>query len=116
PAAIPRWQRSRKGAGQRERSAARHHPDAFAKNWTFIMMISTHVLDTARGCPAGRIPVELDVFITGQGWREVGSGLTNDEGRILDFGEPAAVGVYRLMFDVASYLPEAFFPSISITI
>jgi 5-hydroxyisourate hydrolase len=80
------------------------------------MMISTHVLDTARGCPAGRVPVELDIFITGQGWREVGSGLTSNEGRILDFGEPAAVGVYRLMFDVASYLPDAFFPSIAITI
>ena len=53
-----------------------------------LMMITTHVLDIARGCPAGRIPVELDLFITGQGWREVGHGLTNDEGSIADFGEP----------------------------
>jgi len=45
----------------------------------------------------------------------VGRGLTNSEGRIGDFGEPAAAGLYRLMFDVASYQPDAFFPSISVT-
>jgi 5-hydroxyisourate hydrolase len=79
------------------------------------MMITTHVLDTARGRPASRVPVELDMFITGQGWREVGRGVTSNEGRILDFGEPAAIGVYRLMFDVASYEPDSFFPSIAVT-
>ncbi|PYT12951.1 MAG: hydroxyisourate hydrolase [Acidobacteria bacterium] len=79
-------------------------------------MITTHVLDTARGVPAARVPVELDFFISGQGWREVGRGITNNDGRIVEFGEPAAAGVYRLMFDVAAYIPDAFFPSISITI
>ena len=79
------------------------------------MMISTHVLDTAQGAPAARIPVELDVFITGHGWREVGRGVTSEEGRIPDFGEPAAAGLYRLMFDVASYMPRAFFPSVAVT-
>jgi 5-hydroxyisourate hydrolase len=78
------------------------------------MMITTHVLDTAQGCPAASIPVELDFFITGHGWREVGHGLTNDEGRIEEFGEPAAAGIYRLMFDVAAYIPDAFFPSVAI--
>jgi 5-hydroxyisourate hydrolase len=78
-------------------------------------MITTHVLDTTRGRPAARIPVQLDKFITGHGWQEVGHGITDDDGRILDFGELAAEGVYRLMFDVAAYSPEAFFPSISIT-
>jgi 5-hydroxyisourate hydrolase len=79
------------------------------------MMISTHVLDIARGRPAGHIPVELDFFITGQGWREVGRGVTTQEGRIDDFGEPAAPGVYRMMFDIASYLSETLFPSVTIT-
>jgi len=78
-------------------------------------MITTQVTDISRGRPAARIPVELDVFITGHGWREVGHGITNDEGAILDFGEPAAAGVYRMMFDVASYMPHAFFPSIAVT-
>ncbi len=79
------------------------------------MMISTHVLDTARGVPAARVSVELDLFITGHGWREVGHGITNAEGRVTEFGEPPAPGIYRLMFDVASYIPNAFFPSIAIT-
>ena len=78
-------------------------------------MISTQIVDTAAGRPAARIPVELDLFITGQGWREVGRGLSNTEGWIDSFGIPAAAGVYRMMFDVASYLPNAFFPSIAVT-
>ena len=80
------------------------------------MMITAEVSDLVRGGAAARIPGELDVFITGHGWREVGHGITNDEGRILDFGEPAAAGVYRLMFDVASYMPHIAFPSIAITV
>ena len=78
-------------------------------------MISTHVHDLAFGRPAPRLPVELDLFITGHGWREVGRGVTNEQGFIEEFGEPAAAGVYRLMFDVASYNPRAFFPSIAVT-
>ncbi len=78
-------------------------------------MITTHVLDTARGRPAARVPVALDSFITGHGWREVGHAVTDDDGRIADFGEPPAEGIYRLMFDMASYAPESFFPSVSVT-
>ena len=78
-------------------------------------MITTHVMDTGRGIPAYRVPVQLDGFISGQGWREVGHGLTNSEGRIEEFGEPEAPGVYRLMFDVAAYTLDTFFPSITVT-
>ena len=79
------------------------------------MMITTHVIDTATGEPAARIPVELDVFVSGHGWRDAGRGVTNSDGRVLDFGEAQASGVYRLMFDVAVHIPDAFFPTISIT-
>lgn len=78
-------------------------------------MITTHVLDTSTGEPAARIPVELDVFITGHGWRDAGRGVTDPDGRILDFGETPAEGVYRLMFDVGVHIPDPFFPTISIT-
>ena len=78
-------------------------------------MITTYILDTARGTPAARVPVELDYFVTGHGWREVGHGITNTDGRVTEFGEPPAAGIYRLMFDIASYIPNAFFPSIAIT-
>lgn len=78
-------------------------------------MITTQVLDTARGAPAARIPVQLDIFISGQGWHEVGHAVTASDGRVMDFGEPSVQGVYRIMFDVAAYLPYAFYPSIAIT-
>lgn len=80
------------------------------------MMITTQVLDTSRGTAAVRIPVQLDYFVTGEGWREVGHGVTNGDGQITEFGEPPAAGIYRLMFDVASYYPNAFFPSIAVVI
>jgi 5-hydroxyisourate hydrolase len=79
------------------------------------MMITTHVLDTSTGQPAPRIRVELDIFISGHGWRDVGRGVTNRDGRILDFGEPPAAGIYRLAFDVGVHIPDPFFPTISIT-
>jgi 5-hydroxyisourate hydrolase len=78
-------------------------------------MISTQIVDTSTGQPATRVAVELDMFITGHGWREVGRGVTNVDGEIDSFGAPAAAGVYRLMFDVASYVPNSFFPSIAVT-
>jgi 5-hydroxyisourate hydrolase len=78
-------------------------------------MITTHVLDTARGKPAAGIPVELHTLVTGQGWRSVGRGITSPDGRIEDFGESRAAGLYRLTFDVAAHMSDAFFPSISIT-
>jgi 5-hydroxyisourate hydrolase-like protein (transthyretin family) len=77
-------------------------------------LITAQVIDTAKGIPAQRIPVELDFLITGQGWREVGHSLTSREGRIPEFGEPPAAGVYRLMFDVAAYMPHCFFPTIMV--
>jgi 5-hydroxyisourate hydrolase-like protein (transthyretin family) len=79
-------------------------------------LITTQVIDTAMGIPAQRIPVELDFFITGQGWREVGHSITSRDGRILEFGEPPAAGVYRMMFDVAAYMPHCFFPSVTVTL
>lgn len=79
------------------------------------MMVSTQIQDSARGVPGGRIPVELDIFVTGQGWKEVGYGITNSEGEIVEFGEAPVTGVYRLMFDIATHIPDAYFPSISVT-
>lgn len=77
-------------------------------------MISTEIVDTVRGCPAVRIPVELDYFITGHGWKPMGQGISNDQGLVEAFGESPAPGIYRLSFDVASYAADAFFPSISV--
>ena len=55
-------------------------------------MISTHVLDTARGVPAGGVRVELY-----DGDELVGSGETDDDGRIRQLAD-VAPGTYRLVF------------------
>ncbi len=86
------------------------------ENVFFPCMITTQIIDINKGEPAGRIPVELDFFITGQGWREVGHSITSRDGRIAEFGEPPAAGLYRLMFDIASYMPHCFFPSVTVTV
>jgi 5-hydroxyisourate hydrolase len=77
-------------------------------------MITVQVHDVAEGKPAARIPIELDYFITGFGWKEVGRGLTDGEGRVRDFAEHPAPGLYRQMFDIAAYGAGAFFPSIPV--
>lgn len=79
--------------------------------------ITTHVLDTAAGRPAQGIPVRLEAR-TRDGWRELGSGRTDDDGRCTDLG-PGRVeaGHYRLIFDTAAYYDDCdcFFPEVTVT-
>jgi 5-hydroxyisourate hydrolase len=78
-------------------------------------MVTTQILDTHRGKPAARVPVELDFFVDGHGWRQVGQALTDHKGGISDFGESPIAGIYRLAFDIAAYDIDCMFPSIAIT-
>jgi 5-hydroxyisourate hydrolase len=67
--------------------------------------ITTHVLDTSRGRPAEGVPVTLEVEAAG-GWKLVGKGATNADGRIADLVPKETAlseGVYRLMFDTDKY-------------
>jgi 5-hydroxyisourate hydrolase len=77
-------------------------------------MITTHVLDTARGRPAAGVPVTLEIA-DGDGWRPIGAGATDADGRLrtLHPGAPAP-GRYRLRFDTASYNPDGFYPWVEI--
>ncbi|MFT6143460.1 MAG: 5-hydroxyisourate hydrolase [Myxococcota bacterium] len=82
------------------------------------MSISTHVLDTARGCPAHGLPITL--------WREdgadsleLGTGITNHDGRIAEFipdGTALPEGTYRIRFDTGAYFDsqgiEGFYPEV----
>ena len=77
------------------------------------MMISTHVLDTARGRPAAGVAVALD-RAAGETWEPVGHAVTDADGRVRGFG-PAAAGRYRLSFDTGGYLgAESFYPRVSV--
>jgi len=82
--------------------------------------ITTHVLDTSRGRPAQGIPVTLE-FEAGGGWKLVGKGTTNADGRISDLvsaDADIAPGVYRLIFDTGKYFAnhqvESFYPQVTI--
>jgi 5-hydroxyisourate hydrolase len=84
-----------------------------------MSLVTTHVLDTAKGIPATGIPVLLDAHRTGDtgGWSLVAEGRTDDDGRVRDLGpEQLDAGVYRLTFDTSNYFgPEAFFPEITVS-
>jgi 5-hydroxyisourate hydrolase len=77
--------------------------------------ITTHVLDTSRGCPAAGVPVVLERAV-GSGWDPVGRGTTDADGRASELlrstPEP---GRYRLTFDTGSYLDAGFYPEVSVT-
>ena len=84
--------------------------------------ITTHVLDTSQGRPAAGVPAVLAIREPSGAWRDLGLGVTDDDGRIGDLlaaDHALAVGVYRLTFDVATYFQgqgkETFYPGIAIT-
>lgn len=80
--------------------------------------ITTHVLDTARGRPASGVPVRLESR-EDEAWRHVGDGVTDADGRLralMPAGAPLRPGIYRLVFDTASYFHAvqmgAFYPRV----
>ncbi len=69
-------------------------------------MITTHVLDLARGVPAAGISVTLEFLQPADGeWTALGLGVTDEAGRLntLSDGWTMIPGTYRLTFDVAPY-------------
>jgi 5-hydroxyisourate hydrolase len=72
------------------------------------MTISTHVLDTSIGRPAGGVTVRL-THLEGASWTLVSQAVTDADGRVAALvpgSRPAAEGAYRLSFDVAAYFAE----------
>jgi hydroxyisourate hydrolase len=67
--------------------------------------ITTHVLDTAKGCPAAGINVSLELK-NGETWTQVATGTTNKDGRVPDLTaeHKLQAGVYKLTFNVGEYL------------
>jgi 5-hydroxyisourate hydrolase len=69
--------------------------------------LSTHVLDTGRGEPASGVRVELF-----RGDEVVGSGETNDDGRIPELAAELEPGPYRLIF----HPPSPFFRRVELEV
>jgi 5-hydroxyisourate hydrolase len=87
-----------------------------------INRISTHVLDTALGKPAARVPVRLDHCEKGGRWLTLGSFNTDTDGRcaqMLGESQALAEGLYRLVFDTGSYYTaqnvSGLYPVVEIT-
>jgi 5-hydroxyisourate hydrolase len=73
-------------------------------------MLSTHVLDTARGEPAQGVPVRLEA----PDGSVVAEGRTDADGRLRDWVPPDRwrAGRWRLVFDTAAY--STFFPEVAV--
>ena len=77
--------------------------------------ITTHVLDTAHGRPAAGIAVSLDRQLPGGEWRPVGSGATDNDGRLgslLPDAPEIDAGAYRLNFDAGAYFSGQGMPTL----
>ena len=84
--------------------------------------ISTHVLDVALGKPAADMPVRLERRELAGDWVRLGTSRTDNDGRcaqLLPENEMLRAGLYRLVFDTASYHQaqdtEGFYPVVEIT-
>ena len=73
------------------------------------MGLTTHVLDTARGCPAEGIRIAL-YRVSGNSHRKIAETVTNADGRtdapLLD-GKAFKTGSYELIFFAGEYLDSS---------
>ncbi len=81
-----------------------------------VRPITTHILDTTRGRPAAGIAARLEIQEP-DGWHEIGSGITNEDGRIMDLGpDQLRAGSYRITVEIGAYYHqigmESFFTSV----
>jgi 5-hydroxyisourate hydrolase len=81
------------------------------------MTLSTHVLDATTGRPARGVPLRLDGG-SGDGWRPLGTGTTDDDGRCRDLVDVLDAGIYRLVFDTGAWFAATgttgFYPEVAV--
>lgn len=85
-----------------------------------MSQITTHILDVSAGVPARGVAVTLERQ-TSEGWKVIGEGVTDDDGRLRDLLASDAVlqiGNYRLNFDTGNYFSakkiDSFYPFVTI--
>jgi len=85
-----------------------------------MSQITTHVLDISIGRPAAGVPVILEMEKAGGGWKELGHGVTDTDGRLGALLAPGSLkeGTYRLTFDTRAYFVarkvDALYPQVSV--
>ena len=82
------------------------------------MSITTHVLDQTHGVPAVGMGVLLSVR-SGEGWREVARGTTDEDGRArFQLDDPLRIATYRIRFETGDWFRgtgvESFWPHVEI--
>jgi len=85
-----------------------------------MSQITTHVLDTSAGRPAGGVSVSLEFYSSGT-WKQIANGVTDTDGRVknlLPLEKKILKGIYKLVFDTRSYFNsreiKGFYPSVTI--
>ncbi|MGB7859061.1 MAG: hydroxyisourate hydrolase [Acidimicrobiia bacterium] len=73
--------------------------------------LSTHVLDTSTGQPAGNMTVRLARW-SSDAWLKLSERATNSDGRVSDF-ESLQEGRYRLSFETGDY-GNSFYPFVAV--
>ncbi|HEY9625442.1 MAG TPA: hydroxyisourate hydrolase [Crinalium sp.] len=72
--------------------------------------LSTHILDTAHGCPAAHVAIALwQVDVASGEKTKLKTTYTNQDGRTdapLLVGDELQVGVYELVFDIGDYFAQ----------
>lgn len=83
--------------------------------------ITTHILDTSRGQPAGGVTVILELKST-RGWQALGRGVSDADGRLkelLPSDFKLVPGTYRLTFHTGDYFKaqhvESFYTEVTIS-
>jgi 5-hydroxyisourate hydrolase len=83
--------------------------------------ITTHILDTSSGRPAAGVEVLLQRRDAGGQWASISRGTSDADGRLRTLypdDKPLTPGVYRLIFDTASYFTDhgvaSFYPEVSV--
>ena len=82
--------------------------------------ITTHILDISAGVPARGVAVTLERQ-TSEGWKVIGEGVTDDDGRLRDLlssDEILQIGNYRLNFETGNYFFDrqinCFYPQVTV--
>lgn len=82
--------------------------------------ITTHILDTHRGCPASNVPIELRVLRDGA-FNVIASGQTNEDGRLPNLLPKGGLhpGIYQMFFNTKQYHKsleiQGFYPYVEVT-
>ena len=85
-----------------------------------MTQITSHILDTSAGRPAAGVLISL-MQQQGDDWLMLGSGSTNDDGRVADFtgtDDILLAGTYKLTFYLSDYYASqkqsSFYPFVDV--